>query len=1011
MKSQFTIDFNDKFGSNRMISDLVNTSLVLVLSYLYGSIPFAFLFAYLKNRKIITQEGTGNVGVINSYAVGGIWVIAFTILSEISKAAVAIALAVRLGDGSLFIQYMALFAAFLGANFSIFLKGKGGKGSTLFVWGQAFINPLIAITISLVAAGLYLLSTPNRNVKKNWLVSIPTVFLVATGDLGYTLYGCISALIMAVRTNSKNDDFRVHGYMLGRKKKTAKHVLELSQSEDDDIGGKGQQLKRLAGLSADIPETFVCRQSLFQIYLSDPQTALSLLKEELRSTIDMSRKYAIRSSANVEDGSEFSFAGQFDSFLNVTGQDEIVEAVEKVWQSAQSDRVKSYCQSNGIPSDNIGMSVLIQDMVDPIMAGVAFSHNPLSGLHEIVIEAVEGLGDALVQGSATPERWSWKWGDWLERPEESALDAEAMKSVARKVEKLWKSTGTPIDIEWAFDGHNVICLQMRDMTGVEETNLYSNRLSKEFLPGAIKPLIWSINIPLVNTAWVRFISEVTGPSDIDPITLARSFYYRAYFNMGVFGRIFEQLGFPPDGVEQIAGLGSNGPDKPAFRPTIRTLPLAPRMIACTWDKLRFERKAEAYIKTAKPLFQEFAKTRLDGKSDQEILEDFDRLYAANQEAAYFNVVTPLLNLAYHAGLNRKLKPFEITIDTLKDYAEAASIDEDEDPNAHLGDLNTAFMELSENAQIALKAGGAKAFGANADPEVLAFKTKLDSFMDRFGHFSDSGNDFSVAPWREDLDLIINMVVNFARADGRASDRIALDSLPFKGLERRLVNWLLRKSLIFKGLRDEVSSIYTFGYGLFRNHFEELGHRLVVRNIIATADDIYYLSLNEIRSVIIGGELLEPAKMLAQKRRQEMAKYDDVDSAMPQIIYGDDEPVLRQDTGNLLEGLPTSGGLYTGNVCVVRGIQDFQKVETGDILVVPYSDVGWTPLFAKAGAIIAESGGMLSHSSIVAREYHIPAVVSVIGAGRLSDGDIVTIDGQQGLIRIEQTALHRGIGSK
>jgi|GEM_PF-514766 len=994
-----------------MISELGNISLVLILSYLYGAIPFALIFAYLRNRKIITQEGTGNVGVINSYAVGGFWVTAFTIISEISKAAVAIALAVRLGDASLFIQYMALFAAFLGTNFSVFLKGKGGKGSTMFVWGQAFINPLIALTIALVAGGLYLLSTPTRNVKKNWLVSIPTVFFVATGDLGYTLYGLVSALIMGVRTNEKNDDFRVHGYMLGRKKKSTRQIVELIESDDHEIGGKGQQLKNLINLSVEIPNTYVCRNILFRTYQENPEAALKLLAEELLATIDTSRNYAIRSSANVEDGSELSFAGQFDSCLNVSGHAEIVQAVEAVWQSAQSERVQSYCQSNGISHASIEMSVLIQDMVDPVMAGVAFSHNPLSGLHEVVIEAVEGLGDALVQGSATPERWSWKWGDWLERPEDSSLDAHAMKAIARKVEKLWKTNGVAIDTEWAFDGENVIFLQMRDMTGVEETNLYSNRLSKEFLPGAIKPLIWSVNIPLVNTAWVRFISEVTGPSDIDPITLARSFYYRAYFNMGVFGRIFEQLGFPPDGVEQIAGLGSNGPEKPAFRPTARTLPLAPRMIACTWDKLRFEKKAEAYVKKAKPLFQDFAEVHLDTKSDQEVLDEFDRLYVANQEAAYFNVVTPLLNLAYHAGLNRKLKPFEISIDTLKDYAEAANIDEDEDPNAHLAELNAEFLALSENAQIALKAGGAKAFGANADVDVLAFKTKLDSFMERFGHFSDSGNDFSVAPWREDLDLIVNMVVNFARADGRASERTALNSLPFKGFERRLINWLLRKSLIFKGLRDEVSSIYTFGYGLFRNHFQELGKRFAERGLIADSSDIYYLSLNEIRSMISGGELLEPANTLAQKRRQEMANYHDVDSAMPQIIYGDDEPVLRQDTGNLLEGLPTSGGIYTGPICVVRGIQDFQKVETGDILVVPYSDVGWTPLFAKAGAIIAESGGMLSHSSIVAREYHIPAVVSVSGAGRLVDGDIVTIDGQQGLIRIEQTALHRGIGSK
>jgi pyruvate,water dikinase len=113
--------------------------------------------------------------------------------------------------------------------------------------------------------------------------------------------------------------------------------------------------------------------------------------------------------------------------------------------------------------------------------------------------------------------------------------------------------------------------------------------------------------------------------------------------------------------------------------------------------------------------------------------------------------------------------------------------------------------------------------------------------------------------------------------------------------------------------------------------------------------------------------------------------------------------LATQTSNKLRGTPTSRGHYTGRVRVVQGIRDFDKLNDGDVLVIPYSDVGWTPLFTKAGAVVAESGGILSHSSIVAREYNIPAVVSVFGACQIADNTVVTVDGYRGEVIIHSCA--------
>jgi pyruvate,water dikinase len=119
---------------------------------------------------------------------------------------------------------------------------------------------------------------------------------------------------------------------------------------------------------------------------------------------------------------------------------------------------------------------------------------------------------------------------------------------------------------------------------------------------------------------------------------------------------------------------------------------------------------------------------------------------------------------------------------------------------------------------------------------------------------------------------------------------------------------------------------------------------------------------------------------------------------PDTIFGEKAPPLEPSQGEELLGVPTSRGHYTGPARILQGIGDFSKVQDGDVLVIPYSDVGWTPLFAKAGAVVAESGGMLSHSSIIAREYGIPAVVSVAGACQIEEGKMVSVDGYRGTIK-------------
>ena len=164
--------------------------------------------------------------------------------------------------------------------------------------------------------------------------------------------------------------------------------------------------------------------------------------------------------------------------------------------------------------------------------------------------------------------------------------------------------------------------------------------------------------------------------------------------------------------------------------------------------------------------------------------------------------------------------------------------------------------------------------------------------------------------------------------------------------------------------------------------------------------ITVLLFNAVR-ILLRNERLDPiATELVRTRREEIAAVADLD--MPEVIYGDDFIPRPTDVmaASAWRGTPTARGHHRGPVRVIAGIADFDRVEAGDVLAIPYSDAGWTPLFAKAGAVVAESGGMLSHSSIVAREYGIPCIVSVPGATRIPDGAVVTVDGYRGIVTLE-----------
>jgi phosphohistidine swiveling domain-containing protein len=792
-------------------------------------------------------------------------------------------------------------------------------------------------------------------------------------------------------------------------------MIELSKSPRlVEAGEKARNLQWLLQKGYRIPRTYVLPFEYHAAFLKDSQPLIGRLRTQLAEKIEPARSYAVRSSANLEDTRQHSFAGQFCTFLNVRGMDALIQAVQGVWEATGFASILSYAQKSGQSLASLKMAVLIQEMVTPVFSGVSFSKNPLTGLNEIVIEAVQGSGEQLVQQGVNPERWVYRWGDWTIRPDASPIDPELLRRIAQETWQVAKQFGAPVDLEWVFDGEALHWVQLRPITQLEGINIYSNRISRETIPGFIKPLIWSINIPLVNTVWINQFTQMIGPNELKPEDLAKSFAYRAYFNMGTIGRIFELMGFPRESLEILLGL-PGGSVKPRFTPSPRTISLLPRLLAFALSKLRLGSEILPNLAKIRSQVDAVLRRSPSDLDEPALLQAIDQLYTLVQKLAEYNVVVPMLMSIYNALLRRQIASLGVDYACF-DLTYGLRELEEYDPNLHIRRAAQAFQTLDTGVQAQITSASYQDF--TALPGIADLQAQVATIIERFGHLSDSGNDFSSVPWRETPQLVLHMVaaegqrlsapispglhvkthfeVEQPAQSRETAPRITWQALPLSPLRRILLRPLYERARRFRLYREAVSAAYTYAYGLFRVCYRELARRFVARGVLKEIDDIFYLCAPEIAAAVSASQQAEGVHILAAERKAEMVLSQAIQ--LPETIYGDELPplqALNQSGEDKFTGIPSSRGYYRGPAKVVRGLSDFGKLVPGDVLVIPFSDVSWTPLFTRAGAVIAESGGMLSHSSIVAREFNLPCVVSVPNACQIPDNTLVSVDGFKG----------------
>lgn len=506
------------------------------------------------------------------------------------------------------------------------------------------------------------------------------------------------------------------------------------------------------------------------------------------------------------------------------------------------------------------------------------------------------------------------------------------------------------------------------------------------LPGVILPLVWSVNGPAKSRVFLAFLEDVLGPLDVAPEDLGTLIHHRFYINIGALSRLFSEFGLPEDSLERLAGM--EGGSMPPLRPTPTALRRLPRLVRAGVRYGRFSQHLEAHLPELWRRSRDFAAATDPGRlSAEQLLQRMRDLEPLVAEVTFHHVVTLMLMQMHSAwarsvlerrGLLEPGEPLDLAPD-VSDHDVGAALQR---IAGVLGQAPPSVRELVRASDLA---------GLRALRDDGGFVGAWDRFMADFGHFSDSGVNFTSPTWNEQPERVLRMVA--ATLDAPLHVRGTSAGPP--GL-RPSTRRAWSRAAAYTRLREETSSLYAHAYGQYRPLVLALGERLVDRGALAVREDVFHLTRDEVRRVVGGVLTPEEARDIVGSRQAEMAGAEDWE--LPEVVVGDVVPLAPAAQRASLRGLAVSRGRYTGRVVVCRGTGDLGRIRDGDVVVVPFSDASWTPLFLRAGAIVAESGGMLSHSAILARELGVPAVTSVRGALGLADGDLVTVDGFTGLVQ-------------
>jgi rifampicin phosphotransferase len=752
-------------------------------------------------------------------------------------------------------------------------------------------------------------------------------------------------------------------------------------------GGKGYNLARLARYGFRVPRGGV-------LPVGAPLSEIGPGLERLGLS---NASVAVRSSATAEDSARASFAGIHRSFLNVSGVEAIERAAQGCLDSLQTPEAIAYRQRMGFRDEEVRCAVVICEMVKARCAGVAFSCDPASGRRDlIVMDAAEGLGEAVVSGRVNPHRLVWqnRYGVLSRKPGPASaawlpetVEAELANTVLRVMWALGEGQD-PQDVEWAYDGEYLWLVQARPVTNLRRAGwpetasmprYWSTANIKDAVAGVVCELAWNSLCDVVSDA--LFAAPLAVGYELPPgMEIVRRFEGRGFFDLTLMQWAFyDAFGLMP--VEVVKSIGGHQPEI--------TVPPGPLKGA------KGRRRGRAMLRLLRMIWNHPAKSRM--LSERQL--DYHRALMKTDWAALSREQLTQLFADMNASQVAFIRVFGLA-------------------NSSSGPWQMWLEATVKDAALVgrLQAGAGGVASAEQGYRLYAIargEATLEDFLRDFGHRSVYEADLLNPRWIEDPSWILEQIRLIKEQPPARDPRNAATETRRKaeqelkqrcGWRTPILMWMVRKLRDSMAAREGAKSALVSLMLPARTAVLEIGRRLLAAGNLDAPDQALHLSSADIACWLLGYWDGAGAGALATDRALRRERW--LATAAPDLITEEPDgrwaaaapaavPVAGSDQWS---GISVSPGQATGVARIVRHPNESAHLQPGDILIAPSTDPGWSPLFLRASAIVMESGGYLSHGSIVAREYGLPAIANVPGILTLvQDGDRITVDATAGRI--------------
>lgn len=832
-------------------------------------------------------------------------------------------------------------------------------------------------------------------------------------------------------------------------------MIDPACREEAVAGGKGASLARLQQLGVNIPSFFVIPIRAFREMtgVTFPAEFLDELRAAL-ACLNPNVKLAVRSSAIGEDSAENSFAGLYQTVLNVSGFDEVVSALRECWKSYQDVAAQQYRRERDHNGFSGGMGVVIQEMVQAEWAGVCFTANPVTmALSTGIINGVQGLGEALVSGSVNPEEITLSTADGkiIDRRGGKAT-AEVPQAIVDEVwhscQKIAEELKFPQDIEWAWSEGKLAILQSRPITTIADV-FYSRYLEP-----------WSdhtgANPDDPGRVWSRMMADETWVSPISPLfycvhnlTMARIGFIRAHGDKRPIPvDIFKyHLATAYADVRMIRRVYEFQPKLARLKAIVNFLPLDQqrefRNAPWHW-RGRFYRILSYELKQrqTRSFFENYRRVQAQwpdyvAKSNQWLEIDLDALslndLRAHQAmvAKEMSIVSPQCGIAVfnasdiHLLLTGLLERWckNLGSDGENLYARvSAGLDDSETVKESdaLFDLSMALRELGEGAQRDAENGSWKEFR-----EALSTRYAGQRFIEEFElfwrdhrHLGSTYKDVIWPRWGDDIDQCFDVLKSYLHSSAkrpsevnarsaearRRSQKEILNSLrgPLAAIRRGIFRFLFRYNEIYMSVRDNHRYYVDRNWYELRRIYLSYGARLVAAKALRSPEDVFFLGVSEVDQALEGTLDGSEAMRRIEVRRRVWERT--LHRQGPKFLKGwapYDELVRGEPSDSAeLSGIGASPGVAVGLARIVYDVRELSKVKDREILVTRQTDPSWTMVFGRISGLVLETGGVLSHGTSLCREYGLPCVTAVERATvRIPDGSLIELVGSEGSIKI------------